>query len=51
MTRWTPPEDLFADLSYAEWKDGMQRLPALYWDPWETVHTLMGRAWTPIRWG
>src|SRR5262249_1318838 len=48
VTRWTPPEDPFADLSYAEWKDGMQRLPALYWDPHESLHLLMGRSWTPI---
>jgi hypothetical protein len=48
-TRWTPPPDLFGDLTYAEWKEGMERLPALYWDPWEALPRLMGRAWT--RWG
>src|SRR5262245_26150442 len=51
MTRWTPPEDVFSDLSYEEWKEGMQRLPALYWDSYESLPLLMGRAWTPIRWG
>src|SRR5262249_10562169 len=50
-TRWTPPEDPFADLSYEEWKDGMQRLPALYWDPRTSLGMLMGRSWTPIRQG
>jgi hypothetical protein len=41
----------FAELTYAEWNAGTERLPALYWDPWEGLQTLMSRAWTPIRWG
>jgi hypothetical protein len=28
----------------------MQRLPALYWDPYAALGRLMGRSWTPIRW-
>jgi hypothetical protein len=51
MTPYEPPPDLFADLSYAEWREGMQRLPALCWDPAEGLRRLMGRSWTPIRWG
>jgi hypothetical protein len=49
-TPWKGPEDPFGWLSDEEWRQGMQTLPALYWDPWEGLHTLMGRAWTPIRW-
>jgi hypothetical protein len=29
----------------------MQQLPVLDWDPYESLHRLMGRAWPPIRLG
>jgi hypothetical protein len=51
MTRWTPAEDPFGWLSYQEWKAGMDQLPALYWDPHASLGMLMGRSWSPIRWG
>jgi hypothetical protein len=29
----------------------MAQLPALYWDPASALGLLVGRAWSPIRWG
>jgi hypothetical protein len=42
--------DLFDYLTYEEWKEGMDKCPALYWNPYLAVQQLMGRAYTPIRW-
>jgi hypothetical protein len=46
----TPAPDLDGGMSYQEWKDGRDKCPALYWDPYLAVQQLMGRAYTPIRW-
>ena len=45
-----PLPDLFDYLTYEEWKEGMDKCPALYWDPYLAVQQLMGRSYTPIRW-
>jgi hypothetical protein len=50
MTRPDPLPDLFDYLTYEEWKEGMDKCPALYWDPYWAVQHLMGRAYTPLRW-
>jgi hypothetical protein len=50
VARREPLPDLFDGLMYDEWKEGMNKCPALDWDEYLAVQQLMGRAYALLRW-